>query len=340
MDLRPRFDATTQAFLPAIEAVLDAVPRESCPPGSTLPEMCAYHLGTGGKRIRALVPLLVAQDLGTDPADLVPFGAACEMLHNATLVHDDLQDGDTVRRGEPTVWRRFGEAQAVNLGDAMFYFALLCLDRLAFPPERRARVARLLLVETLRVIDGQEREFALKTLEAPTLEAYTRMVEGKTSGLFVLPLQGAALLCGAPAEVESALCEAARHLGVLFQIQDDVLDLYGEKGRGERGSDLAEGKRSVLVLHALAHAPVPDAAWLTALLDAPREAFTPAHAARAAELFRSSGSLAFAIDGIRARRERARAALARWPALAELAEGLCDLSLGPIHGILLEEGRP
>jgi len=298
--------------------------------------MCAYHLGTGGKRIRALVPLLVAEDLGEEPAALVAFGAACEMLHNATLVHDDLQDGDAVRRGQPTVWRRFGAAQAVNLGDAMFYLALLCLDRLPAPPERRARVARLLLLETLRVIDGQEREFALKNAGVPTAEAYDAMVEGKTSGLFALPMQGAALLCGAPAEVVEALGEAARHLGVLFQVQDDILDLYGEKGRGTRGSDLAEGKRSALAIHALAHADPPEAAWLADLLAAPREAFTPEDADRAAHLFRLAGSLAFAVERMAGRRERAVAALAPWPALATLADGLCTLTLEPIRGVLEE----
>ena len=340
MDLRPRFDAAARAFLPAIEAVLAEVPAATCPAGSTLPRMCAYHLGTGGKRIRALVPLLVAEDLGADPAALVPFGAACEMLHNATLVHDDLQDGDEVRRGQPTVWRHFGRAQAVNLGDAMFYFAVLCVERLEVEPERRAAVSRLLLVETLRVIDGQEREFGMKGAVFPGMDAYVRMVEGKTSGLFALPMRGAALLCGAPPEVEAALGEAARHLGVLFQIQDDVLDLYGEKGRGERGSDLAEGKRSALAVHAMAHAGAADAAWLAELLDAPREAFAPADADRAAALFRAAGSLAFALDRIEERRALATAALAPWPALAALAGGLCDLSLQPIRGVLAEEGRP
>jgi geranylgeranyl diphosphate synthase, type I len=339
MDLRPRFDAAARAFLPAIEAVLEAVPREGCPAGSTLPAMCAYHLGTGGKRIRALVPLLVAEDLGADPGALVPFGAACEMLHNATLVHDDLQDGDAVRRGQPTVWRRYGEAQAVNLGDAMFYLALLCLDRLTATPERRAQAAHLLLLETLRVIDGQEREFALKIPGLPTMDDYVRMVEGKTSGLFALPMQGAALLCEAPAQVQAALGEAARHLGVLFQIQDDVLDLYGEKGRDGRGSDLGEGKRSVLVVHALTHAGEADAAWLAALLGAPRKAVTPANAALAADLFRRTGSLTYAIDRIEERRGCAARALAPWPRLSGLADGLCDLSLEPIRGILAREGR-
>lgn len=333
MTLRRRFDEAARRWLPAILALLDDLPRTTTPAGSTLPGMCAYHLDTGGKRIRALLPLLTAEALGADPAPLVPFGAACEMLHNATLVHDDLQDGDLVRRGQPTVWRRFGAPQAVNLGDAMFYWTLLLLDRLPVDGALRARVAERVLLETLRVIDGQEREFALKSMEAPGVADYVRMVEGKTSGLFALPMAGGALLAGAPAPVVDALAEAARHLGVLFQVQDDVLDLYGDKGRGERGSDVGEGKRSILVVHALAHAPPMEAAWLRSVLDAPREETSPEDVARVADLLVSAGSLAHALEVVRARHAAAVGVVAEHPGLATLVGGLGDLFLEPIAGI-------
>src|SRR5437773_2405363 len=101
------------------------------------------------------MPLLTAQALGSDPERVVGFGAACEMLHNATLVHDDLQDGDLVRRGQLTVWNRFGVPQAINLGDAMFYFAVLLCQRADGPVRREATVRRF-LAGMLRVIDGQE----------------------------------------------------------------------------------------------------------------------------------------------------------------------------------------
>ncbi len=254
MDFRERFVSLRERWLPAIlELASDAIERSS-PPGSTLPGMARYHMKTGGKRLRALLPLLTAEALGSDPAALVPLGAACEVLHNATLVHDDLQDGDRLRRGEPTVWARYGMPQAINLGDAMFYWTLLLVQRLDAPADRREAVAERVLLETLRVIDGQEQEFSLKTAPA-NLEGYFAMVEGKTSGLFALPMAGAALYCGAPPAVVDDLAEAARHMGVLFQIQDDVLDLYGSKGRDMVGTDIAEGKRSALVVRALTTLP-------------------------------------------------------------------------------------
>ncbi len=335
MDFRERFVSLRERWLPAIlELASDAIERSS-PPGSTLPGMARYHMKTGGKRLRALLPLLTAEALGSDPAALVPLGAACEVLHNATLVHDDLQDGDRLRRGEPTVWAHYGQPQAINLGDAMFYWTLLLVQRLDAPADRREAVAERVLLETLRVIDGQEQEFSLKTAPA-NLEGYFAMVEGKTSGLFALPMAGAALYCGAPPAVVDDLAEAARHMGVLFQIQDDVLDLYGSKGRDMVGTDIAEGKRSALVVRALTTLPPERAAWLQAVLDAPREATSPAQVAEAIELLRACGALDFALAELERRRAAALAvpSVAASPALTELVGGMCAVFLAPIRQVL------
>ena len=335
MDFSTRFQRASQAWLPPITGLLEQVCLRSTP-GSSLQQMCDYHLGTGGKRLRALLPLLTAEALGKDPEPLLPFGAACEMLHNATLVHDDLQDGDDTRRGHPTVWSQFGVPQAINLGDAMFYYALLLLQRLDMEPSAIVQVSERLLRETLRVIDGQEREFSLKRKARPSLDDYFLMVEGKTSGLFSLPMAGAAQLCAAPQSTVDGLAEAARHKGVLFQIQDDVLDLYGSKGRQQRGSDIGEGKRSALVVHALAHATPAQAEALVALLDAPRASTTVQQVEDAAQLFRDCGSLTFALDEL----ERRRAAATAVPAVAQdaglrgLVEGMCRRFVQPITPIL------
>jgi len=341
--LLERFRALRDQHWPEMEELIGRTMRTSTPPGSTLVEMCDYHLETGGKRLRALLPLLVGEALGTPSTRMVPFGAACEMLHNATLVHDDLQDGDMFRRGRMTVWNRYGIPQAVNLGDAMFYFAVLLTQQFEAPALRREQASKLLIAETLRVIDGQEREFHLKTQARVTLEDYFAMVEGKTSGLFALPMAGAAILCDAPEELSAGLAEAARHMGVLFQIQDDTLDLYGDKGREQRGSDIAEGKRSALVVHALEHASKSDAAWLRELLDRDRAATTQPEIDRAAALLIATGSRRFALKEMAARKARALAvpALAARPELQTLVRGMCDLFMKPIEPLLegIELGR-
>ncbi|NMC72457.1 MAG: polyprenyl synthetase family protein [Myxococcales bacterium] len=321
-----------------VERLLAETAAAESPGGSLLAEMCAYHLATGGKRLRALVPLLTAEALGADPARLRPFAAACEMLHNATLVHDDLQDGDTTRRGRPTVWKRWSPAQAINLGDAMFYWAVALAGRVEAPEALRWELVELLVRGTLRVIDGQAREFQLKDDPAPTMAAYVRMIEGKTSGLFEIPLVGAARLCGATPETAEALRGAARDLGVLFQIQDDLLDLYGEKGRERRGTDVAEGKISALVVHALAAAEAGDARRLREVLAKPREETSDEDIAWADRLFRRCGAVRFALDEI-ARRERAvaeRPALAAVPRLHALLCGLGDVFLEPIRPVVRE----
>ena len=339
------FAELRERWLPDILKLIQDVVRGDSPDGSTLVQMTDYHFGTGGKRLRAILPLMVAEAFEVEPGRLVPFGAACEMLHNATLVHDDLQDGDEVRRGRKTVWAEFGEPQAINLGDAMFYYSVLLCQRLDFPAEARERASRRLLVDTLQVIDGQEREFALKTLPNPTLSDYFRMVEGKTSGLFALPSAGAAELCDAPRDVVDGIAEAARHMGVLFQIQDDTLDLYGDKGRDIAGSDVGEGKRSALVAHALENATPKDAAWLTGVLDKDRERTTAEDVSQVKSLFERTGSLQFALDEMASRKQRAMSipALASYPALRDLLGGMCDKFLEPIQPLLASrsaEARP
>ncbi|MEC9071791.1 MAG: polyprenyl synthetase family protein, partial [Myxococcota bacterium] len=91
--------------------------------------MSAFHLETGGKRLRGMIPLVVAANLGGDPEEALEIGVALELLHNATLVHDDLQDGDEVRRGAPAIWARWGAAQAINTGDALYFHGLARLAR-------------------------------------------------------------------------------------------------------------------------------------------------------------------------------------------------------------------
>ena len=322
--------------LPEVLELLEDAVREAGLTGSGLAEMCRYQFDTGGKRLRALLPLLVADCLEEDPAKALAMGAACEMVHNATLVHDDVQDGDEARRGRDTVWRRFGVPRAIDLGDAMFYLAVLLVQRAPVSGESRQALARKLLLETLKVIDGQEQEFALRADPRPAMDRYFAMVEAKTARLFVLAMAGAAELLGQEARVIEGLTEAARHLGILFQVQDDVLDLYGDKGRSERGSDIAEGKRSVLAVHALENAAPADARWLREVLDKDRKATSSADVDRAAELFNRLGSLPFAVGEMRARRHAAVdavAALGR-PRLSAMVQGVSETVLEPIRGLV------
>ena len=211
----------------------------------------------------------------------------------------------------------------------------MLLQRLEVPSALRERVTTRVLLEMLRVIEGQTQELDLKNRPAVTLADYMETIEGKTSRLFALPMGGAALLCEAPEEVEEGLIEAARHIGVLFQIQDDILDIYGEKGREHSGNDICEGKQSVLVVHCLGVAGTQESKRLKSILDKPRNETGPDDIVAVRELFAQSGSLGFALDQLEQRRKAALnlPAFASYPRLTRVLSEACEIFLYPIRSL-------
>ena len=207
-------------------------------------DMSRYQFSTGGKRLRASIPGWVYAACGADPVEAIPLGCALELIHNATLVHDDLQDGDTVRRGKPTVWKRWSSAQAINCGDALFQFATAMVCEMKLEGSVLTKILRCLSEGSLQVIEGQAQEFLVKEEFYPAWARYLGVVRGKTAALIAASVTTALIALDASGEVIRASEDASMEAGVLFQLQDDLLDLYGEKGRERRGSDIAEGKVS------------------------------------------------------------------------------------------------
>ncbi|MCB9791925.1 MAG: polyprenyl synthetase family protein [Alphaproteobacteria bacterium] len=248
------------------------------------------HCSTGGKRLRARLALACAEALGVPRAEAVPWAAAVELLHNASLIHDDLQDGDRVRRGREATWVRHGVAQAINAGDLGLMLPYVALDAIDRDDATRWRMSIALARGAERVVRGQAAELELLHRERLSWDSYASAVIGKTAALFGLPVEGAALLAGHGQDEARALAEAFLPIGLLFQIQDDILDLYGDKGRGEPGADLREGKVSALVVEHLRLHPW-DERWLRGLLALPREETTPHQVAEATERFASGGAL-------------------------------------------------
>lgn len=270
---------------------------------SPMRPMLEYHYRSGGKRLRPLLTFAAAlaagRKQGANAAALkdacTPYALAVELTHNATLIHDDLQDEDRTRRGRETLWVKYSAAQAINCGDAWFFVPQLLIQDAAYAPELKVGLLALLQRKTLAVIDGQSQEFALKARFAAGEEIdvgqYLRMVEGKTSALFSMPLLGGASIAGVGAGDQASLESAAVDLGRAFQIQDDLLDLWGDKGRGERGSDIAEGKLSypmVLLLHSLPRDSA-DHRRATEILRAPRENTSRADVEWVIQLMERSG---------------------------------------------------
>ena len=212
-------------------------------------EMIHYHYNTGGKRLRPLVSIYVAKQLNESLSmDFIfPFAAAVEMIHNATLIHDDIQDGDEVRRSQPTLWKKYSIAQGINVGDLLFLAASRAIERGNYKTEMKNKLLEFLHTYSLQVVEGQVGEFELKGNLArnyPTVAEYIHVAEGKTAALFQLAAIGGALIAGANEDELNSIDYATHALGIAFQIQDDLIDLWGNKGRGEVGCDIAEGKIS------------------------------------------------------------------------------------------------
>jgi geranylgeranyl pyrophosphate synthase len=248
------------------------------------------HLATGGKRLRARLALATLQALGGDRVDAVPWAAATELLHNATLVHDDIQDGDPMRRGRPAVWSRHGVNQAINVGDLMLMLPYRAVSRVQTTDAIRWALADALARYAEEVVRGQSAELDLLSRGRFDWESYSEAVEGKTAALFALPVYGSARLAGLSKEDADALAYQMRSIGLLFQVADDVLDLYGDKGREAPGSDLREGKVSALVVEHLTLHP-EDRTWLLGLLATDRDKTPADEVERAIAAFRDRGAL-------------------------------------------------
>jgi geranylgeranyl diphosphate synthase type I len=252
--------------------------------------MVVQHLTTGGKRLRARLALAAVHALGGTHRDAVGWAAACELLHNASLVHDDLQDGDRVRRGSPTLWARHGEAQAINAGDLLLMLPTLALDHVDATPAVRWELARTLAWYAAETVRGQSLEMSLLGQRRLRWVDYERAAHGKTAGFFALPVAGAAAMAELPRARANKLASCFSHIGLVFQIQDDIIDLFGHKGREAPGADLREGKVSALVSQHLELYPEEEAWWL-ALLETPRDETTERQVEEAKKRFVEGGAL-------------------------------------------------
>jgi geranylgeranyl diphosphate synthase, type I len=206
--------------------------------------------------------MVVGTELAVPVEALAFMGAAFELLHEASLVHDDIEDGDRMRRGQPTVWARYGVFHAINLGDYLINQAFMCIARL--PSSNVPRILALCTEQLSLVVRGQGLDLNLRATDSPTLCEYHRMVEHKTVPLLTLASVAPAYFAGAPPETVKALTDFSRLFGTCYQIRDDALDLFGRKRR-PIGSDLVAGARSFLVCYVLERASREDAAELLKL---------------------------------------------------------------------------
>lgn len=212
-------------------------------------------LRCGGKRLRGVLTILAAEACGATADESVYGGAAVELIHNFSLVHDDVEDGDEARRHRPTVWKLWGVPHAINTGSnlqALVNRAVLLLQE-NHGSEVLIDAFEIVTDAIVEMTEGQYLDMEAEQQGEQSLEGYFRMTGGKTAALLAASLELGALLGGAPAETREALREFGRHFGLAFQCRDDYLGIWGDPSVTGKaaGADLLRGKRSLPVVHVL-----------------------------------------------------------------------------------------
>ncbi len=275
------------AILEGVQSLIeDVVDQQSW---GVLRTITSEHLNNKGRFFRARIAIEGGQCLGVAPERSVPFAAACELVHNASLIHDDIQDGDGERRGQSALWVKHGFEQAITAGDLLLMLPFLAIEKGDYSDAVKWQLSRCIASRAAATACGQAMEFALLGSGGISREAYESAAQGKTGQLFAMSVEGANILADSPAS-STALADAALRLGTVFQIQDDVVDLYGDKGRLKPGGDLREGKVSALVVAHLESHP-EDEEELLALLQSPADETTDSQVEAWSERFRTTGTL-------------------------------------------------
>jgi geranylgeranyl diphosphate synthase type I len=254
-------------YLQAIEAEMKA----SVPLGQELLSpyygMMLYHLGwvdesfsprsqKSGKRLRPLLCLLCCEACGGDWHQALPAAATVELIHNFSLIHDDIEDGSPERRHRPAVWSLWGQPQAINTGDGLFAISRLSLQRLlerGICPEKTIASFRIVDETCLALTEGQYLDLSFESRDDVSVEMYMHMVGKKTASLIACATQLGSLLGTDDQDTVERYRQFGHQLGLAFQIVDDILGIWGEKeatGKGV-GEDIVSKKKSLPVVYAL-----------------------------------------------------------------------------------------
>jgi len=235
-----------------LEAVNAEILARMQSPVDMIPEMAGHLINAGGKRIRPMLTLaaarLIGQDADYDGRHHVALAAAVELIHGATLLHDDVVDASILRRGAKTANIIWGNKESVLVGDFIFSRAFELMVA-----AKDLRVLQVLSRASSVIAEGEVLQLATQKNIAATVEMYLAVVEAKTAALFAAAAQAGALIAGAGAAGETALREYGRNLGVAYQLVDDALDYAGAEGALGKsvGDDFREGKMTLPVVYAV-----------------------------------------------------------------------------------------
>jgi len=266
-----RLDQALSALIAGVEASALARSDDDLP----LYGLIRYHLGQvdqhfgparsdAGKRVRPRLCVMSCEALGGNGELAMPVAAAIEMIHNFTLIHDDIQDQSELRRHRPTVWALWGTAQAINAGDALFALAHLMLHTtrdLGVDPATVLDLSTELHHTTLRIVEGQALDLSFEDRHEVSPQEYLTMIGGKTAAIIRFACLAGATVAGADEDTAAHLAAFGQSLGMGFQIRDDLLGVWGkpaQTGKPE-ADDIRRRKKSLPIL--LLHDRLSDADW-------------------------------------------------------------------------------
>ncbi len=254
-------------YLSAIEETLSDCLRSTDESVLPLYQMMRYHMGwlgadftpqraPQGKRLRPLLCVLACEAAGGNWRRALPAATSVELVHNFSLIHDDIEDRSDARRHRPTLWSLWGEAQGINTGDAMWTVARLALLQLAdggYPADVVLAAVRLVETACLNLCAGQYLDIHFETVESVSLDEYMRMISGKTAALMAASVATGALLAGADATLLERMRLCGHELGLTFQMVDDLLGIWGDPATTGKSAatDLLTKKKTLPVLYAL-----------------------------------------------------------------------------------------
>lgn len=238
---------TADELLQLINRYLDSLPYDRKPASLYAP--IKYVLSMGGKRIRPTLMLLAYNLFKDDPEKILSSACALETYHNYTLLHDDLMDNADVRRGQPTVHKKWNANLAVLSGDSML---VLAYQRMTECDSHLAEVLRLFTETALEIGEGQQMDMEFETRNDVCEEEYIEMIRLKTSVLLACAMKIGALLADAPADDADNLYRFGEKIGLSFQLQDDYLDVYGDPAVFGKaiGGDIVSNKKTYMLINA------------------------------------------------------------------------------------------
>jgi len=235
-------------YIKLLETELAKIPLEKEPEQLYAP--IKYTLNLGGKRIRPALLLLANNLFNGEDNNAINTALAIEVFHNFTLVHDDIMDEAPLRRGEPTVYKRWNTNVAILSGDVMLVKAIQLLAKNNHP--HLHRIIKLFNTTAIQVCEGQQLDMNFETSTTVSIDDYLKMIELKTAVLLGCSLKMGAILANASSDNATHIYEFGRNLGIAFQLMDDILDLYGnpEKVGKRTGGDVIANKKTYLLLKA------------------------------------------------------------------------------------------